>query len=220
MASTVRVLWSKTETEWPAATLARVRDQLPNHIVERLPDHHDWRDRQMTLLVKLLLREYLVRSGLDPTLLAELTWSASGRPSLPIEGDFSLAHSAGIAVCAATPTGRIGVDVDDRTRQPTEDLGRALSPAERMAVDSAEQPGAELARVWSYKEAVAKADGRGIAVDLERINTFANSNRLVDATWHVQPLDLDPAVAGHVALSEPGCTLDVAPLAESALLGG
>ena len=91
---------------------------------------------------------------------------------LPV--DLNLSHTGDLLVLGVSRTGRIGVDVERADRDiavGTQLLGRFCHPAEVRAV-TALPPHARtdaIARLWVCKEAVAKADGRGLAMDFAKV---------------------------------------------------
>jgi 4'-phosphopantetheinyl transferase len=88
--------------------------------------------------------------------------SSRGRPRLLDDDcDASISHSGGVLVVAVAQGAKIGVDVE---LAPFDAFGsRALAgmpePQRRRA----------LARLWTAKEAIVKADGRGLAIDLRGV---------------------------------------------------
>lgn len=109
---------------------------------------------------------------------------AMGKPFLATPGhsalEFSISHTEGMVAVALRADGKVGVDVEARDRRgvPEDDLAAfGLSAAEiayLASIDEAQRSDAFIAW-WTAREAVAKADGRGlslpfgqIAVDLAR----------------------------------------------------
>src|SRR5258706_13697182 len=97
----------------------------------------------------------------------------------------SLSHSRDQVLCAIAPTGLVGVDVERiRPRNEWDQLAAfVLHPAERAraeaATDVARWRG--FYRVWTLKEAMAKALGVGLALPFNRI-LFSEDNRIVEAS--------------------------------------
>jgi 4'-phosphopantetheinyl transferase len=138
--------------------------------------------------------------------------SRHGKPFVPgSELDFSLSYGPGLVLVAVAPYGPIGVDVHGAD----EILGfhrawacnqdkvalEQLSPPDRTSI---------AARSWARKEAVAKADGRGLELPLSAVEgTVATGPclrpRADGRTWHVHDLDLseatDAPVVGALAVS-------------------
>lgn len=85
----------------------------------------------------------------------------------------SLSHSHGLAACAVSGLGHVGVDIEptDRHSQWRRIVRRWFSAAEQdwlLNEDSA----VEFVRVWTLKEAWLKATGRGIAGNLQTLEVL------------------------------------------------
>jgi 4'-phosphopantetheinyl transferase len=97
-----------------------------------------------------------------------------GKPRLAGGGDglrFNLAHAGRVAVVATAGGAGVGIDIE-RLRpgfEWNEVADRLLSPAERE-VWVAGSPGPEsFCRLWTRKEASAKATGAGLSLDPRRV---------------------------------------------------
>ena len=111
---------------------------------------------------------------------------------------FNLAHSADALIVALARTQALGIDIEStqRTRPWIELAQRYFTPAEgaTLAGLPRERLGVVFVQLWSCKEAVLKALGRGIAFGLERLD-FA--------------LDADGAVTGlRTIAAEAGAATD------------
>ena len=171
-AGAVLVLWTLVREPWAEPTTERARAAVPAAWLQRMPNYRRWQDVQMGLAGKLLLRSGLDQLGVDEQLHDRMEWSDSGRPSLPIAGDFNLTHSDGLVACAFSTGGPIGLDVEPIARFPVDDLDQVLTDGERGELKSTADPATEWCRIWTFKEAVIKADGRGVAASgCERIDS-------------------------------------------------
>jgi 4'-phosphopantetheinyl transferase len=101
-----------------------------------------------------------------------------GKPALP-EGtglELSLSHTDGWVICAVSRTGRVGVDIEERAPAPRVRDGladRILTPAEAVVYRSLPEGAgrnAGFCAYWARKEAVLKADGRGLRVPLSALD--------------------------------------------------
>jgi len=138
-----------------------------------LPEHHSaGRRAQSSALAWSLLSNMLTAVwNLAP---ADIRISAepSGKPFLePIGGRalpfISLAHTRGWVACAASGIGPLGIDIE--RHRP----GRNRSGIARSAFGPAEQQraGAETRafyRIWTLREAIAKATGDGLTLATDR----------------------------------------------------
>lgn len=82
---------------------------------------------------------------------------------------FNITHTPGLAACGLTFAGSIGVDAELRGR--TADIAgvaeRCFTPDERRRLETAgSDRGQRFIELWTLKEAVAKAMGHGLAMDL------------------------------------------------------
>lgn len=130
-------------------------------------------DRRRTIAGQWLARHALADVLQVDAADIQLTRDARGRLHGPTPADVSVAHSGPWVVAAATAAGRVGVDVEALERFTGLDLTAWLSPAERSTVLASAAPGAQAARHWVSKEAVAKLRGHGFLVDPRTIATAA-----------------------------------------------
>jgi 4'-phosphopantetheinyl transferase len=162
-------------------------DQVPESLAVLLDDRDRDRRRQILreadqnrflaawVLARLVLGE---RLGQDPAALSfDRTCThcgdrRHGKPAVESAGpglDFSLAHAAGLAVVAVSDRA-VGVDVEDATAA-AQPLAPALTDRERATCLSY----ADFARLWTRKEAVLKAVGKGLAIHPGRIEILGST---------------------------------------------
>jgi 4'-phosphopantetheinyl transferase len=113
----------------------------------------------------------------------DFDYGAWGKPRLA--GDhagqlrFSLSHSADLTLCAVAREGEVGVDVERLRADPfvLADTRHCFSRRELATLDAlppADQFAAFFAS-WTIKEACLKADGRGMAAGMHRVEVPAGS---------------------------------------------
>lgn len=87
----------------------------------------------------------------------------------PADISFSVSHAGAHGLIALAPAGRLGVDIEDRaTRRRLDLLVEAALGVEERAEVAAKQGAAQLdlfLRLWTMKEALMKASGRGFVLD-------------------------------------------------------
>jgi 4'-phosphopantetheinyl transferase len=160
-------------------------------------------------LLRLLLGE---RLDAEPTSIRIMT-EEHGKPRLddgPSLG-FNLAHSGGDALYAFITKGDVGVDIE-RVR-PVDPVGLSrtcFSKVEReqlLDMDASKRLDAFF-HGWARKEAVIKADGRGMSLELDSFSvSLTGAARLVEPPpgddpqrWSLTSLDAGPAVRAAVAV--------------------
>ena len=123
-----------------------------------------------------------------------------GKPRL-VNGrlEFNLSHSGGAVLVGVSRAQALGVDleVSRRTRQVLELAGRYFHADEVAALAALPEASRQLAflRLWSCKEALLKAQGRGIAFGLHRVVVGLDADGEVT---DLHAIDGEPAAAWHI----------------------
>ncbi|OXY81760.1 4-phosphopantetheinyl transferase [Oceanimonas doudoroffii] len=140
---------------------------------ERLATMQHSLQAQLFLLGRYLLRHCLgARLGVPPARL-DIRLNDKGKPAL-VEGgwQFNLSHSGPLLALAFSPVAAVGVDLESR-RLPPDRIARLarryLAGDEQAWLASSRSPEADFQQLWTVKEAVLKADGGGIAHNLDKV---------------------------------------------------
>mgnify|MGYP001806702994 CR=1 FL=1 len=188
-------------------------------------------DRVSYAAAHTLARLALARETGRPAAALAFLRPTGERPRL--DGDsiaFSLSHAEGLAAVAVCPWGPVGVDVEAAGRSELSDPGVIrLSCSDSENRTLSELPPARRAelflRLWTAKEAVAKAEGLGLALPFPsiRLNDDDDAAEISEpgqdprrwSLWRCRPsptheLALAWAGAGHIASR----TLDAAQLTQ------
>lgn len=110
----------------------------------------------------------------------QLSFDASqrGKPFALVNGvpapiSFSVSHSGRHGLIAVAPTGRVGIDVEDRAARADLDAVAAMTfaPVERaeLAAANGDRRTDLFFTIWTTKEALTKALGVGLSKDLRRL---------------------------------------------------
>lgn len=136
-------------------------------------------------------RAALLRAGWQrlhpgrPFPAANVCTTAQGRPHLPGEDfSFSLSHAHGLSVLACAPHGRLGIDVAHaRDAALVAQVDAAFFSAAEQRV-LAQQRFTPL-QLWARKEAVLKADGRGLLLDPAQADVSGPSSRVLGQKYRL-----------------------------------
>jgi 4'-phosphopantetheinyl transferase len=108
-----------------------------------------------------------------------------GKPTLSGPNDqlqFSLAHGGGLAAVAVARQSRVGVDIErvDRDYPWDEVSSRVITPEEEHELAGLGEGvrSEAMFRLWTRKEAVAKATGQGLALGLRDLRVGAGGQEL------------------------------------------
>lgn len=183
------------------------------------------RERADRFLVEHARTEYILSHGHVREVLAAHTGvdprdfvfgkGAHGKPFIeapasPVRVRFNLSHSRGVAACAVALEREIGVDVEEKsTRVDVEGVARTVFSPAGLAAFAAVAPWQKRDHFfakWTLKEALVKARGDGLTMDVQRIQVDLREDGAlermlldgvdVSSTWHVCRFVPTPAHAG------------------------
>ena len=146
-------------------------------------------------ILRAVLGAYL---GIPPRHV-RIAAGAHGKPFVdsPAAPSFNVSHSHGLAVIAVTPGFQVGVDLElVDLRVDVVAIARRFLSKEEAALLSPLGPGARSTaffRLWTRKEAYAKATGSGLTVGIGEL--FASPRLSASTIWHGTHtiVDIDPA---------------------------
>ena len=189
------------------------RQYLSSEELDRAARLRAGRVRLQFLVTRTCLRILLGNIlGLAPkdVLIALSTY---GKPQTPLL-HFNIAHSREtvlIALCRELP---VGVDLEylDRETEILDIARTSFTEPEYLEIEAADPAHRRPAffNCWTRKEAVIKADGRGLSVPLNsfevavRFRAESTPVHLAGgATWFVSDLEVGPEAAGAIAFADP-----------------
>ena len=148
-----------------------------------------------------------------------ITLGAYGKPEvIPINNQhlfFNLAHSRSTIVIALSRSGNVGIDLEyiDRKTDIREVASQVFTPQENAqfaGISDERERRLAFFRCWTRKEALAKADGRGLSLpfDTFEVPLFAEARALPiriehepATTYFLSDVVLSPHMAGACAAS-------------------
>jgi 4'-phosphopantetheinyl transferase len=142
--------------------------------------------RRRSLLGRAMLRRLLVQATGIPSPGWKFAAEPSGRPivynaSCDRIPSISLSHSGGWVAVAVSDAGAVGIDIEvHRPRRNFNGIAAAaFGPQEQCLVAADGAPG--FYRIWTLKEAMAKASGEGLAEVADRTDRAASGPR--EGVW-------------------------------------
>ncbi|MBF0261815.1 MAG: 4'-phosphopantetheinyl transferase superfamily protein [Magnetococcales bacterium] len=188
------------ESHWEALLTA-----LPAAMHPTILRYRRWQDRQAALLGRWLVREGLRAEGHPGATLEGWQVGPQGKPKVADDIFFNLSHTDGLVVCAVTRHGEIGIDCERIRAIDLHDFQRLFPPAAWQAIVEAPDPPHAFFDAWTRREALLKADGRGLSFPLEQLRISSNRATLEanGPTWSLLPVAVPPGWCCHVALACP-----------------
>jgi 4'-phosphopantetheinyl transferase len=160
-------------------------------------------DQQLHVFAWLLLRYELSNLGYPVTeLLRSLIRSKQNKPELPaLDWKFNLSHSGRRVICALAPV-EVGADIERVRSVKFKDLSRVMNQHQWDEISAHENPMKKFFEYWTIKESVIKADGRGLSMNLEKMQIHAQTVQYEAQVWYYQLLSI-PQYSACVALDRP-----------------
>lgn len=148
---------------------------------------------RLQFLTGRVLARHLYASLL-PGQTGVLKTDALGKPFFDDQPQWgvSIAHSGQMVVCAINTGGSVGIDAEMIRPVNFTAFEACFRPGEWAFIQQHTNPLSAFFTLWTKKEAVAKADGRGLGMDFREIDALSD----VINSWATMPLELG---AGYVA---------------------
>jgi 4'-phosphopantetheinyl transferase len=198
----------------------RVAARRTAQLAALLDDHE--RERASRFVKPTDALRYRIAHGALRTILGGVTgiapgsirfsYGEHGKPLLPGGPSFSLSHSGALALVAVTAGSDVGIDVEEiRALRDVEAMAGTFFTANqaRSVVAQSHDRDARFTRIWTAMEAVRKAEGTGLADQLEPFEVHGTDRDRAraskagdprDAGWSVRWLTPTPLHIAAVAL--------------------
>ncbi|MCK8521587.1 4'-phosphopantetheinyl transferase superfamily protein [Aquimarina sp. D1M17] len=170
---------------------------LPADMQKRLRRFRRWQDAHAYLYGRLLLKEGMLRLGYDDS-LESMKRTKYGKPYF--EGfpfGFNISHSGKYVVCVISTdeNENLGVDIEQIKPIVFDDFKCVFSYEERKKIDSYEK----FYTFWTRKEAIVKADGRGMQIPLNNVDVTSMSTQIDTNKYYLIKVDIDKEYMLHIA---------------------
>ncbi|WP_114749633.1 4'-phosphopantetheinyl transferase family protein [Pleomorphovibrio marinus] len=181
----------------------KAMELMPDEIRRKTLRFVQEKDRYAYLLGKVLLQEQLMEEGFSPAQISGLASGEFGKPYLPIDLKFNISHSRDWVLCAAAMGVELGIDIEYKAHGNDLDLTPYLTDAEKEVILESGNNLEEKIRIWTQKEAVLKASGAGIGMDLTKVDTTCGEIRYASKPWFLKEIKVDPEYSSFLASSKP-----------------
>lgn len=150
------------------------------------------KDRLLSLGGKVLLSKALYQLGISKTdKLPPIGYNNYGKPYIKdFDIWFNISHTSSFVVCAISDQGDIGVDIENIRAIDIEEYRQILTTSEYQKLKTGSFE--DFFHLWTTKEAVMKAEGKGFFMDPLSISVDLSntSNRICIDTniWFIETL--------------------------------
>lgn len=163
--------------EWTKIELEFNSNQLPQNMISAILKYKHWSDIQARVLGKLLLKKQLYdfNTCLD---LSAVKINSLNKPYVDDPFNFSISHSGQLVACLAGTDGVLGVDIEFIKPQHNQYPIEFFTNEECIYLANSEQQTNAFYKLFTRKEALAKACGEGILMN------FSDHSVLNDIVIH------------------------------------
>jgi 4'-phosphopantetheinyl transferase len=187
----IKTYYSYFKKPLPLGIFQNYLGLLPDSITSKILNLRNSRDRHGSLFGKLLLSRCLADFGLD-SCLADLKYTRYNRPYLDLPVDFNISHSENLVVCIASTTCAVGIDIEKISPVNLLDFDSQWTETERAVIKKSKVPELAFYYFWTRKEAVVKADGKGLSIPLKSIDVSDDVVPLDGNIWFLSQAFLAP----------------------------
>jgi len=197
-----QIFYTKFSTPFPIKKWAFYYQQMPEAIQERIRRYRKEENKYQLMLGRILLKEGMQQLGHRDFQLADLHYNEFNCPLWRPEINFNIAHSGNIVGCAFSEKLKIGLDIEKIRPINLNDFEYILNTLDHENIAKAVNPYDAFFKIWTIKEAVTKAIGKGLSIDGQQIFIYENYAILEDVKWYYKTLNLSTSFAAHLIMDK------------------
>lgn len=197
-----QIYYQQFSTPFPVKKWAFYYQQLPEDIQERIRRYRKEENKYQLMIGRLLLKEGMQRLGYRDFQLADVNYNEFNCPLWRPDIQFNIAHSGNIVGCAFSETLKIGLDIEKIRMIDLTNFDYILNKVDHENIANANNPYDAFFKIWTIKEAVTKAIGKGLAIDVQQIYIYENHAELAGVKWYYKKLNLAMGFAAHLVMNE------------------
>lgn len=197
-----QIFYHKFSTPFPIKKWGFYFQQMPEDIQERIRRYRKEENKYQLMIGRLLLKEGMHQLGHRDFKLIDLYYNEYNCPLWQTDVQFNIAHSGNVVACAFSNELKIGLDVEKIRDINLKDFEYILNDLDQKNIESATNPYDAFFKIWTIKEAVTKALGKGLSVDVQQIYIYEDYAALGETKWYYQSLDLAKGFAAYLVMDE------------------
>ncbi|WP_422090866.1 4'-phosphopantetheinyl transferase family protein [Tenacibaculum ovolyticum] len=209
----IEVLFVRNDKLMPEDLWLRSLDLIPKNQHLKITKFYNWKDRQASLIGKLLLKK-VIEKNIEKNCISNVKYTKYQKPYLDEDFSFNISHSGEYVVFAYTLTNDpIGIDIEKiNPIMRIEDFHSVLTDIEKSNIYKSEKPIKAFYDLWTIKEAVSKADGRGLNIPLKEIKI--NENHIIINTnkWYYKNVSITTDYKCHISTSNKNFDVNLVPM--------
>ncbi|WP_268225683.1 4'-phosphopantetheinyl transferase family protein [Sinomicrobium oceani] len=197
--------YARISREYHDELIQRFLRDFSKEFQYKILNYRRWQDAQLSLLGRLLLKQGLKDLHNIPTNKnLDIQYSDYNKPYLVNEFlKFSISHSGNIAVCTITNFNDIGIDIEKMKSVEVSLFKNQMTIFEWKLINNSIDKKNAFYNYWTQKEAVIKANGKGLSIPLTSFEIIDSQVLLNNELYTLKELKIAQDYKCHLAIK--GC---------------
>lgn len=175
--------------------------RMPADIQRRLDRYRQALNKNQLVIGRLLLQQILQSAmGYERFSLQDIQYDQNDKPFWKADHSFSIAHSKNVIGCGVAKNAKIGLDIEFIQPIQLNNFTHILNQQDEDQIANSKDPYPAFFKLWTIKEAISKADGRGLSMDVKQVFTQEDGAHDTLHSWQYYDLDIHPDFASHYVL--------------------
>lgn len=191
--------------------LTNYLDGFSDDFQKKILAYRRWQDSQLSLLGRLLLRHGLHQTSKN-FVEEDLSYTLYSKPFLNnTTTKFNISHSGEIVVCVLSDRNDVGIDIEIIQDINIEGFESQMTNREWDNLSLNEDSKIAFYDYWTQKEAVIKANGKGLSIPLKSFEVKNNYAKIENDDFFVKEIFLDEKYKCHLAFKDKIDVMIVGP---------
>ncbi|TSJ40763.1 4'-phosphopantetheinyl transferase superfamily protein [Mucilaginibacter corticis] len=186
----------------PQVNYEKLIDTFPSFIQEKVSKYKFQEDRIRSVMGKVLLKNLLIEESYPANILSQIKLDEFQRPFLNSKIDFNISHSGDYVVCAISKNNRVGIDIEKVNPINIPDFEYVLTQDELQQILIDENATDAFYKIWTQKEAVIKANGKGLGINFTDIILDQETAICENIKWNLTELHINYNYKSYIAVEK------------------
>ncbi|KAB8151568.1 4'-phosphopantetheinyl transferase superfamily protein [Kordia sp. TARA_039_SRF] len=189
----------------------RFLPDFPEDFQNNILCYRRWQDAQLTILGRLLLKQGLKNFGEEYD-ENDIIYTEYGKPKFKNDKiKFNISHSGTIVVSILTDVKEVGIDIEKIHDINVKDFEPQMSHNEIYKIQNAVNVQEAFFSYWTQKEAVIKANGKGLYIPLSAFEIIGNKTKIAGDDFYLKKIEIDEEYKCCVAFKNINFTEKINP---------
>lgn len=199
----IQILYSYIEKQNHDFLMNYKLKQLPDEFQLKILKYRRWQDAQLSLLGRLLLENGLQGQGLTGEIKLNVQYTPYNKPYLSDKNiKFNISHSGDFVACVITQYQEIGIDIEILEDVEIENFKDQMTNKEWENIFYSKDIKRSFFNYWTQKEAILKAQGKGLSIPLKSFEVQQNKAVLDSTTFYLAEIVLQENYVCHIASNQ------------------